>query len=170
MAVIKEFNCIEHGEFDGTHPICPSHGCDSKHVAQEFRTPVGIGTQAKKRFDAGIRRSSDMMHISNFRTAREGETAHGGNVGKELGMELLWGNDINKKMNRPLANMIGEAQKPLVVPKRDGSGLLRLDRNNAMREAATEAGITRRRLPKAGELSYVPKDKPPPAAIAAITT
>jgi len=41
----------------------------------------------------------------------------------------------------------------LVIEKRDGSGTLRLDRNNAMREAATEAGITRRRLPKAGEVA-----------------
>lgn len=157
MAVVKEWTCLEHGEFDSTHPICPNFRCESKFVKQEFRTPVSIGTQFKKRFDAGIRKSADMMHISNFRTAREGEAAYGGDKAKELGMEVLWGDESKKKMGKSFAELTGIAQKPLIVQKRDG-GELRLDRNNAMREAANEAGITRRAVPKAHEVTVVAKE------------
>lgn len=153
MAILKEWCCLEHGPFDGSHAICPSFGCDSRAVKQEFRTPVGIKSNLTKRTDEGIRKSSDMYRINDFRSAREGEASFGGDKGKELGMEVLWGKDVEKKMGHSFAALSGQAQKPLVVPKRDGSGVLRLDKNNAMREAATEAGITRRRLPLAGEVS-----------------
>lgn len=72
MGVLKEFVCIVHGEFESSHPICPNYGCDSKGVSQEFRTPVRIGTQFRKAFDAGIRKSSEMMGGKNFRTAKAG--------------------------------------------------------------------------------------------------
>jgi hypothetical protein len=151
--VIKEFSCLEHGEFEGSHPICPAYGCASKSVKQEFRTAPKIRHGLTSRTDAGIRKSSDMYQISNFRSARDGEASYGGDKGKALGMEVLWGNDIQRKMGRNFAELSSAAQQPLVVPKRDGSGNLRLDKNNAMREAATELGITRRRLPHAAEVS-----------------
>lgn len=95
-----------------------------------------------------------MYKINDFRSARDGEASFGGDRGKELGMEVLWGNDIQRKMGRSFAEMAGAAQAPLVVKKRDGSGVVRLDKNNAMREAATEYGITRRAgAPRAAEVS-----------------
>jgi hypothetical protein len=152
MAVIKEFVCIEHGEFESTHAICPGSGCDSRHVKQEFRTPVTIRSSTMKRFDAGIRRSSDMMGGKNFRTAKAGEASFGGDVGKQNGMQVLWGDESRKVLGQSFAQLSANAHKPLVVPKRDGSGNLVLEKNNAMREAATEMGITRRRLPLAAEV------------------
>jgi hypothetical protein len=157
VAVIKEFSCIEHGEFESSHPICPNFGCNSKFVERVFLTAPGIGTAGRKRFDAGIRQSAEMMRISNFRSARGGETSYGGDKGKELGMELLWGKETEKKMGRSFAQLTQTAQQPFEVAKRDGSGSLRLDRNNAMREAATEMGITRRRLPRAHEVGAADK-------------
>ena len=151
--ILKEWACLEHGPFEGSHAICPALGCDSRAVTQEFRTPVGIRSGLTSRTDAGIRKSSDMYKISNFRSARDGEASYGGDRSKELGMEVLWGNDVQKKMGRSFAEMSSAAQAPLVVKKRDGSGHVRLDRNNAMREAATELGITRRRMPMAAEVS-----------------
>lgn len=159
MSVIKEWNCVLHGEFDGSHPICPEMGCDSKAVVREFRTAPTIRSSTMKKFDAGIRRSSDMMKINNFRTAREGEAAYGGDAGKASGLQVLWGSESNKVLGRSFAELTAIAQKPLHVPKRDGSGTLSLTRNNAMREAATEAGITRRALPQVGELAVVKSDK-----------
>ena len=100
-----------------------------------------------------LRKSAAMYGINNFQSAKDGEMSFAGHANKELGMEVLWGNEVNKKMGHSFAELSGLAQKPLVIEKRDGSGTLRLDRNNAMREAATEAGITRRRLPKAGEVA-----------------
>lgn len=151
--MIKEWACLEHGAFEGSHAICPEYGCNSAHVSQEFRTPVGIRSSATRRTDAGIRKSVDMYRLGDVRSARDGEASYGGDKGKELGMEVLWGSDVQKKMGRSFAELTGIAQKPLEVKKRDGSGTLRLDRNNAMREAATELGITRRRVPHAAEVS-----------------
>lgn len=152
--MIKEWACLEHGAFEGSHAICPAYGCDSRAVTQEFRTPVGIRHATTSRTDAGIRKSVDMYRLGNVRSAREGEASYGGDRGKELGMEVLWGGDVQKKMGRSFAELTGIAQQPLVVPKRDGSGSLRLDKNNGMREAATEYGITRRTgAPRAAEVA-----------------
>jgi hypothetical protein len=151
--ILKEWSCLEHGPFEGSHAICPAMGCDSRAVTQEFRTPVGIRHANTARTDAGIRKSVDMYRLGDVRSAREGEASYGGDKGKELGMEVLWGNDVQKKMGRSFAELSNAAAQPLVVKKRDGSGSLRLDRNNAMREAATELGITKRRVPHAAEVS-----------------
>jgi hypothetical protein len=151
--VIKEWSCLEHGPFERSHGICPALGCDSRSVTQEFRTPVSIRHGNTSRTDAGIRKSVDMYGLGNVRSARVGEASYGGDKGKELGMEVLWGNDVQKKMGRSFAEMTGVAQKPLVVQKRDGSGTLRMDQNNAMRQAATDYGITKRVVPRAAEVS-----------------
>jgi hypothetical protein len=149
VAIIKEFACLEHGPFEGSHPICPEYGCASTHVTQEFRTAPKIRHGITRRTDAGLRTSSE-MYGKDWRSAREGEMSHRPQEQTALGQKVLWGSEINKEMGRSFAEMTGVAQKPLIVKKRDGSGELRLDRNNAMREAATESGITSRCLPRAG--------------------
>jgi hypothetical protein len=146
MAVMREWLCLEHGEFDGTHPICPSYGCDSAHVSQEFRTPVTIGSEFRKRHEQGMRKSAEMYKIDDFKSARPGETSFAGRA--PAGQELLWGDDCKKVLGHNFAELTQVAAKPLIVPKRDGS-VARLDRNNGMRDAATEVGITRRRVPAA---------------------
>jgi hypothetical protein len=157
VSVIKEFECILHGPFEGSHPICPENGCESASVTQVFLTPVTIGSSFRKRFDAGMRKSADMYQIDDWKSAKAGDTSFAGRA--PVGQELLWGDGCKKVMGRSFAELTGLAQKPLVVDKRDGSGQLRLDRNNGMREAATEAGITRRRLPKAGEVTAFKGEK-----------
>ena len=160
MAVVKEWACLEHGPFESSHPICPNFGCDSKNVVREIRTAPAMRSDGMKKFDAGIRRSSDLMGGANFRTAREGEASFGGQAARDAGTEVLWGNESKAKLGKSFAELTNLAAKPLEVKKRDGSGTLRLDRNNAMREAAMEAGITRRRLPRAAELTREPGTKP----------
>ena len=155
MGVLKEFVCIVHGEFESSHPICPNYGCDSKGVSQEFRTPVRIGTQFRKAFDAGIRKSSEMMGGKNFRTSKAGDTAYGGEAAKEAGTALLWGDQCKRVMGRSFAELTSAAAKPLVIQKKDG-GEVRHTRNNALADAATTAGITQRRLPPIAELSREP--------------
>lgn len=160
MAVIKEFCCVEHGDFEGSHPICPGMGCCSDEVTRVFRTAPSISKGKFKRFDASTRRSADMMGISNFRSTREGEVSFAGRASqesKDLGMEVLWGNDVEKKMGKSFAGLTSLAQQPLNVKTKSGDKVL--TRNNAMAEMATEAGLTSRAVPKAGEVIGLRTDR-----------
>jgi hypothetical protein len=154
---MKEWNCLEHGEFVGTHPICPGNRCRSKFVTQEFRTPVGIGTDFRKRFDAGMRKSADMYQIDDFKSAKAGDTSFAGRAAPGS-PQVLWGDESKKALGHSFAELTAIAAKPLSVKKRDGE-VLTLTRNNAMREAATSIGITQRRLPKAHEVTAAKAEK-----------
>jgi hypothetical protein len=169
MAIVKEWNCLEHGEFESSHPICPNFGCDSQFVKREIRTAPGIRSATMKRFDAGIRKSADMMNLSDLRTAREGEAAYGGDAGKKLGAEVLWGDTaVRRAMNgRGFSDLVQTAQQPVTVTNRSTGEPMTYSRNNGMAEAAEAAGITRRVLPRAGEVSAA-KDTPKPKAQAMI--
>lgn len=149
MGVMREWACLEHGEFEGTHPICPFMGCRSEAVTRVFLTPPSISKGKYKRFEAGLRKSSEMYGISNFKTARNGETAFEGRAtteSKDLGMEVLWGTDVEKKMGKSFAQLSTLAHQPLVVGDKVNT------RNNALAELATEAGLTSRAIPRAGEV------------------
>src|ERR1700704_1285016 len=95
---VKEYECEVHGAFECTHPICPAFNCDSKKVKQVFITPPNIGSGQLKLFDKGIRKSAEMYGISNFRSAREGEAAYGGEAALRSGQALLWGDNIKKAL------------------------------------------------------------------------
>jgi len=144
---VKEWECAEHGCFERSHPICPAMGCESENVKQVFLTPPMIASGKLKRFDAGIRKSADMMGINNFRSARPGEAAYGGDEAKKRGLEMLWGDDVKRILGVDMGTLSAAAQQPLTV------GNQTLTRNNGMREAATELGITRRTIPRAGEVT-----------------
>ena len=146
---MREWSCLEHGEFDGTHPICPSYGCDSEHVNQEFRTPVGIGTDFRKHFDAGMRKSADMYGASDWKSAKAGDTSFEGRADPTIGTKVLWGDESKKVLGHSFSELTQIAAKPLT----GAGGEVILKHNNGMREAATIAGITRRRLPQAHEVS-----------------
>jgi hypothetical protein len=146
MAVLKEWACIIHGPFESTHAICPGEGCDSSAVVREFRSAPAFKSDYTKRTDAGIRRSADMYRINNFRSAKEGEAAYGGDKAKAMGTEIIWGTGPQ------FQKMMAGAGQPLTVHDRGGAAHT-LTENNAMREAAREAGITRRKLAQAGEVT-----------------
>lgn len=147
---MKEWVCLEHGEFVGTHGICPGNGCDSAGVTQEFRTPVGIGTAFRKNFDQGMRKSADMYSTSNWKSAQAGDTSFVGRADPAVGTQVLWGDESKKVLGHSFSELTQIAAKPLSIKRRDGSEAT-LTRNNGMREAATEVGITRRPLPQAHE-------------------
>jgi hypothetical protein len=158
MAIIKEWCCIEHGPFEGSHPICPSNGCDSSEVTREIRTAPSVSRGKFKRFEASTRRTADLMGINDFRTGRPGDVSFKGR-GTEapLGMELLWGGDVEKKMGRSFATMAGAAQQPLHVPTKEG--VRTLTRNNAIADMAESAGITSRAVPRAHEVAVADKQE-----------
>ena len=155
---MKEWRCAAHGSFDGTHPICPSMGCMSEHVEREFRTPVSISKGKYSRFDAGLRQTADRMGISNWRTARPGETAFAGR-GQDapLGTQVLWGNEVAKcpeMQGRTFAQLSSAAAQPLteiaarMAPEKAAKDPY-IKSNNGMRAAATTLGLTGRVLPPA---------------------
>ena len=168
MAILKEWKCAQHGSFDSTHPICPNFGCDSAHVEREFRTPVSIGSAGTRRTDASLRKSAEMMGINNWKSAREGESSFAGRSQQndDVGSRVLWGDESRQVLGKSFQELTGLAQQPFVVKKADGS-IDTLTRNNALAEAATEMGITRRALPKAAETTVASGDrdsmKPAPA-------
>jgi hypothetical protein len=140
MAVLKEWCCLEHGEFEGSHPICPFQPCSSEAVVQEFRTPPKIGTGMVRRHEKGLRRTADIYALSDLRTAREGEISKPAYT-SEFGTELAWGHKVQEKMGASFSMLAEQANRPL--------GDQRL--NNGMAAAATEAGIT----------SVTPSARPP---------
>ncbi len=144
---MKEWRCKDHGDFPGTHPICPTLGCQSKHVERVFLTPPKIGNTHHQRFDRGMRDSADRMGIGNFRDARPGESSFAGRAA-ELGQEVLWGNDVKNKMGMSFDQLSSRAAAPFTLNRADGSTAT-LTENNALRQVARESGITMDRIPKA---------------------
>lgn len=147
MAVIKEFRCFDHGEFEASHPICPAHGCDSKAVVREFRTPITIGSRMVKQHHAGLKRTAELMRLNNFRTAREGEAAYGGEAAKAAGTQVLWGDQSRRALGKSFSELMGAAAQPLTVRGHT------LTRNNGMADAAESAGLTRRSVVPAAEVA-----------------
>lgn len=147
MAVMKEWRCAQHGDFPGTHPICPTLGCRSQKVERVFLTPPRIGNANHRRFDQGMRDSADRMGIGNFKDARPGESSFAGR-GAELGTEVLWGNDVKKHMGMSFDQLSNQAAAPFTVNRADGSTAT-LTENNALKQVAVESGITMNRIPKA---------------------
>ena len=159
MAVIKEFKCAKHGSFVGSHPICPKLGCMSESVEREFLTPVGISKGRYNRFDQGLRKTSEMMSISNWKTARAGESSFAGR-GQDapIGTEVLWGTEIQKKMGMSMPQLTTAAASTLPqveerIARAQGADAAARDpyvkKHNGMRAAATTLGVTQHTLPPA---------------------
>ncbi len=146
MAIIKEFRCAKHGNFEGSHPICPALGCRSQKVERVFLTAPGIKSEFNSRHEQGIKKLAAAYGQSDFKSAKAGEAS----VKSAIGQKLLWGSDVKKEMGMDMAQLTAQAAQPFVVQRQDGS----VERvPHGMRLAATELGITQRVLPPAGELT-----------------
>jgi len=143
MSVMKEWECAEHGCFEGTHPICPEIGCESNSVKRVFLTAPMVSDGMLKRFDASTKKSVDMMKLGNLRTARAGEAAYGNS-----GNGMLWGDDVKKVMGVDMAALTAAAAMPLKVTHKDGRQ--ESISKSVMRELGSE-GITKRVLPRPAE-------------------
>jgi hypothetical protein len=154
--ILHDFKCAKHGLFERSHPICPHLGCDSSEVTKVFLRAPGTVSSATRRFDAGIRNSAERMGISNFRSARAGEAAYGGQAGKGL----LWGDDVAKAFpGMNFAQLQQRAAAGATMRLRNGETVTIPD---GMRQAAA-SGITERVLPVA-ERTVHSADSGPPGA------
>lgn len=53
MAIMKEWRCAAHGEFEAPTPSCPQ-GCSARFVKREIRTAPGLHSDRTKRADWAI--------------------------------------------------------------------------------------------------------------------
>lgn len=73
MAIVKEWTCPGHGDFESAEPRCPK-GC-SVVAEREFRTAPAYHNGTTKRTDDLVRGQVEAFGLSNIRSARQGETA-----------------------------------------------------------------------------------------------
>lgn len=149
--IIKEFFCADHGEFEGSHAICPHMGCDSHDVIREIRTAPKLRSASTSRTDADVRLTAQMYGQSDFKTAtREGDSskAHNQSAG------VLWGAEGEKLIGKPLT----QAHVPQSFDVKTKDGVKRWTDHGGMRTAANEIGITQKVLPNA-EMRVPASDK-----------
>lgn len=156
LGVIKEWKCLYHGSFEGSHPICPHYGCLSDWVEREFRTAPKIGTGAVRRTDASLRDVTEGLRIHNVGGAKaEGDVSFAGRAAEDSDFlskgqtKLLWGDaEVARVMGKQTAQMVAEAARPLDVPGKLASDpYVRV--NNGMRSTANTTPIFNRPLPPA---------------------
>lgn len=73
MAVIKEYFCPGHGDFESAEARCP-HGC-TVVAEREFRTAPAYHNGNFRKTDNLVRSQVEAMGLSNIRSSREGEVA-----------------------------------------------------------------------------------------------
>ena len=94
MAVLHDWFCADHGDFEGSHPICPVMGCESEEVVKVFRKAPGIIHGSTRSTDALVREASARCGVTNFRTALPGESSR---VMESNGTRGYWGGDELKR-------------------------------------------------------------------------
>lgn len=141
--VIKEWRCKDHGDFEGSHPICPGMGCRSQSVERVFLTPPGFKSDALKRHEAGIKQLAQDYGQSDFRSARSGETSKARSVGDRL----LWGDEGAKAIGMSsFGDITARTSQPFTVQRPDGRSETV---PHGMQQAARDVGITALPVPKA---------------------
>lgn len=147
--ILHDWQCKDHGYFEGSHAICPAFGCMSEHVTKVFLKAVGTRSDMTKRTDAGLRKSAESFGLTNWRSARAGESSKPPMKGPN-GEQVLWGNEVQKAMpGQSFAGLAQTAQQQGAQPFVTKTGQRLIAPNNGMRAAATEMGITSRNIPKA---------------------
>lgn len=153
--ILNDWKCPRHGDFEASHAICPTFGCDSTGVVKIFKKAPGVISAATRRFDTGLKQSAASYGLSDIRSARAGEAAYGGKHSNGV----LWGDQVNQIM-RPggtlpgLMAAAGGAYKRPDGRTEYGSAYKMPDGStqvvpHGMRQAATEIGVTKRALPRA---------------------
>lgn len=154
--ILHDWRCPRHGDFESSHAICPTFGCESEGVVKVFKRAPGVISATTRRFDAGLKQTATSYGLSNIRSARAGEAAYGGKNSNGV----LWGDQVNQIVRPGGSGLPGLMQAAGGAYKRPdgkteyGSAYKMPDGStqvvpHGMRQAATEIGVTRRPLPRA---------------------
>lgn len=73
MAVLKEYRCAAHGEFEATKPKCP-HGCSPRFVSQEIRTAPAMKGNSTRNMDAIQQDLATSYRMSDIRNSANGDS------------------------------------------------------------------------------------------------
>jgi len=65
MAVLREYRCAAHGEFESFDGECP-YGCSARFVSQEFRTPPGFKSGDTKNSDKTLDSLAADYNLTNM--------------------------------------------------------------------------------------------------------
>jgi hypothetical protein len=151
MAVIKEWSCAKHGEFEGSHAICPFQPCDSAEVMQEFRTAPKIRSQMVSRHEQGLKRSAEIYGLSDFRTCREGEVSKPPHE-SEYGTNLMWGAESREKLGPQFSPVLPDGGQRAQLGGLGNNGMA------AAAEAVGITGLTAKALPPSFDTTYAKGD------------
>lgn len=106
MAIVKEWICMAHGDFDGpsavtgASPPCP-HGCDASMVERVFRTPPALQSASFKGINRTMQtlaREHGLSNIENAAAIRNG-----------IGMRRA-SPDTHRRLNTATEMIIGKAR------------------------------------------------------------
>ena len=67
MAVLKEYRCAAHGEFEAFEPVCP-YGCSPKFVKREIRTAPAIRHTGTRNTDNLTQQLANDFQLSDLST------------------------------------------------------------------------------------------------------
>ncbi|HUP07665.1 MAG TPA: hypothetical protein VMU47_10970 [Caldimonas sp.] len=101
--ILNDYKCPKHGEFEGSHPICPAMGCDSEGVVKIFKKAPGVKSDSTKRFDEGLKKSADMYRQTDWKSAKDGESAKAHN----RAAELKWGGEAAELLGKSPGEAVG---------------------------------------------------------------
>lgn len=73
MAILKEYRCAAHGEFEAHTPECP-HGCSPRFVKQEIRTPPAFKSNGTRRVDTELDNLAQSYGLSDIANGADGES------------------------------------------------------------------------------------------------
>jgi hypothetical protein len=65
MAILKEYRCAAHGEFESTEHACPL-GCPARFVVQEIRTPPAYHDGITRNTDQTLRQLADEHGLTDM--------------------------------------------------------------------------------------------------------
>ena len=150
--MLNDFECKKHGIFEGSHPICPAMGCDSSAVKRVFVKAPAVKSDMTKRTDAGMRKSAEMYGQSDWKSAKEGESAKANNRSNEV----KWGAEAAAFLGGDLS---------AALPRRgDGIGALGMVQENHESGAANKlasaerTGVKKQDDAWAGQLAAVARE------------
>ena len=66
MAILKEYRCKAHGEFEAYAPECP-YGCSARFVEREFRTAPAYHDGKTARTDRNLRGLAEQAGLTDMR-------------------------------------------------------------------------------------------------------
>lgn len=107
---LHDWQCPVHGDFEGSHPICPALGCLSEDVIKVYRKAPSIGTARTRRVDRTLRGLAEAHGLSDM-SNRDGQSVAGSSD------RMLWGSQADTLLPVALRgqNLFAAAKTPTIM-------------------------------------------------------